>query len=289
MSKVVRVAIGLFAAVVLMCAAAGATEYYLMNLVLNEVTARAVDHVDLAIAPLLASGVFEPPHAMEKLDELDSRLDGLLTRAREGGSAIIRLTLYARDGTILYSDLASLRGQVVSPITDPLMQAALAGSPGSALVVLGGRTTADLVERYPNALAAAVPVVLDDRVVGVYELYEDAAPAQTVRFMAWVLVGMFALTLLLLAAGVSRALSRRPPAYAAARPLHARVEHDLTRREIEVLELLATGCTYRRIGERLVISEETVRSHVKSVLHKLGAPNRARAVAAARQAGIIEG
>ena len=52
----------------------------------------------------------------------------------------------------------------------------------------------------------------------------------------------------------------------------------LTRREIEVLRLMAAGETNGRIARRLVISEGTVKSHVKHILRKLGAANRAEAV-----------
>lgn len=54
--------------------------------------------------------------------------------------------------------------------------------------------------------------------------------------------------------------------------------HTLTRREVEVLKLIAEGETNTRIAKRLVISEGTVKSHVKHVLRKLGACNRAEAV-----------
>lgn len=52
----------------------------------------------------------------------------------------------------------------------------------------------------------------------------------------------------------------------------------LTRREVEVLRLMAGGDTNGRIARRLVISEGTVKSHVKHILRKLGAANRAEAV-----------
>ncbi|WP_139316918.1 MULTISPECIES: LuxR C-terminal-related transcriptional regulator [unclassified Pseudonocardia] len=52
----------------------------------------------------------------------------------------------------------------------------------------------------------------------------------------------------------------------------------LTRREVEVLRLMAGGDTNARIATRLVISEGTVKSHVKHILRKLGAANRAEAV-----------
>lgn len=52
----------------------------------------------------------------------------------------------------------------------------------------------------------------------------------------------------------------------------------LTPREIEVLEWMASPNTYKQIAAQLSISEETVRSHAKSILEKLKQPNRAQAV-----------
>jgi len=54
---------------------------------------------------------------------------------------------------------------------------------------------------------------------------------------------------------------------------------ELTRRESEVLRLLVAGADNRRISEQLVISEATVKSHVKHILRKLGAANRSQAIA----------
>jgi DNA-binding CsgD family transcriptional regulator len=56
-------------------------------------------------------------------------------------------------------------------------------------------------------------------------------------------------------------------------------ESDLTRREIDVFQLMAQGETNQRIARRLSISEGTVKSHVKHILRKLSAANRAEAVA----------
>lgn len=52
----------------------------------------------------------------------------------------------------------------------------------------------------------------------------------------------------------------------------------LTRREAEVLQLMGAGYTNYRIASKLVISDGTVKSHVKHILRKLGAANRAEAV-----------
>jgi DNA-binding CsgD family transcriptional regulator len=54
---------------------------------------------------------------------------------------------------------------------------------------------------------------------------------------------------------------------------------ELTAREYEVFRLMAEGATNGAIAARLVISEDTVKSHVKRILRKLGAANRSQAVA----------
>ena len=52
----------------------------------------------------------------------------------------------------------------------------------------------------------------------------------------------------------------------------------LTRRELEVVAMLAEGETNARIARRLVVSEDTVKSHVKHILRKLDVHNRSQAV-----------
>jgi DNA-binding NarL/FixJ family response regulator len=51
----------------------------------------------------------------------------------------------------------------------------------------------------------------------------------------------------------------------------------LTRRELEVLALIAEGATNNQIADRLVIAESTAKSHVKRILRRLGAANRVEA------------
>jgi DNA-binding NarL/FixJ family response regulator len=59
----------------------------------------------------------------------------------------------------------------------------------------------------------------------------------------------------------------------------ARPEDLLSRRELEVLALIAEGATNAEIAERLVIATTTVQSHVKSILSKLEVRNRTQAAA----------
>jgi len=61
----------------------------------------------------------------------------------------------------------------------------------------------------------------------------------------------------------------------------------LTRRELDVLQLLAEGQTNRAIAQALAISEHTVKFHVTSILGKLGAESRTEAVVHAARAGWI--
>ena len=63
------------------------------------------------------------------------------------------------------------------------------------------------------------------------------------------------------------------------RPLAGIARSDLTRRETEVLRLLAQGLTQREIAGRLTISPKTVGTHIEHVLSKLGVHSRAQAVA----------
>ena len=59
-------------------------------------------------------------------------------------------------------------------------------------------------------------------------------------------------------------------------------------RELEVLEHMATPGTYKQIAKELGVSEETVRSHAKSILEKLKQPNRAQAVLTAMKMRLIK-
>jgi DNA-binding NarL/FixJ family response regulator len=61
----------------------------------------------------------------------------------------------------------------------------------------------------------------------------------------------------------------------------------LSKRELEVLELLAQGRTTTQIATDLFVSENTVKTHVRHILGKMEASNRAEAVSKATQMGLI--
>lgn len=65
-------------------------------------------------------------------------------------------------------------------------------------------------------------------------------------------------------------------------------EPRLSAREREVLRLVAGGRSNKQIAAALKIAERTVKFHVTAIFHKLGADNRAQAVAIAHQRGFIE-
>src|SRR6266849_5210366 len=80
---------------------------------------------------------------------------------------------------------------------------------------------------------------------------------------------------------------RIPPQLAAQLAEHMSDEA-LTEREVEVLGQIAGGNRNRDIAERLFISEETVKVHVKHIMEKLGANDRTQAVAIGIRRGIIQ-
>jgi DNA-binding NarL/FixJ family response regulator len=80
---------------------------------------------------------------------------------------------------------------------------------------------------------------------------------------------------------------RIPPDVAARLAEHV-TDEALTQREKDVLKHVAGGNRNRDIAERLFISEETVKVHVKHIMEKLGANDRTEAVTIALRRGIIE-
>ncbi len=165
--------------------------------------------------------------------------------------------------------LMDVRMPVMDGIEATSRIVAEAGGAGPRILML---TTFDLDEHVYDALrAGASGFLLKDvtaerlfdavRVVAAGEAL--LAPSVTRR-----LIGEFA------------RLRPRSPAL----PAHLAV---LTPRETEVLRLIAEGLSNPEIAERLVVSEETVKSHVSHVLGKLGLRDRTQAVVTAYETGLV--
>lgn len=90
------------------------------------------------------------------------------------------------------------------------------------------------------------------------------------------------------AGAIATALTRRRTA-SRERSRQAQVLASLTPREKEILALMADGMENRAVAELLQVSYATVRTHVRSILAKLGAHSRLDAVAKATQLGIRQG
>jgi DNA-binding NarL/FixJ family response regulator len=77
------------------------------------------------------------------------------------------------------------------------------------------------------------------------------------------------------------------PAGAASSPALDELAESLTRREQEVLQMLAAGLSNKEIAARLNISDHTVKFHVASILGKLGAASRTEAVSLGIRRGLV--
>jgi DNA-binding NarL/FixJ family response regulator len=145
-----------------------------------------------------------------------------------------------------------------------------AGGSGVRVLIL---TTVDLDECIYAAVRAGASGFL----------LKDVQPAQLVEAVRVVAAGEA-----LLAPSVTRRLLER-----FARTLPASSEQpppelsSLTGRELEVLRLLATGLSNAELAKRLFLSEATVKTHLSSVLRKLGRRDRVQAVVLAYDAGLV--
>ena len=104
---------------------------------------------------------------------------------------------------------------------------------------------------------------------------------------AYVLKGLVRKELLETIRAVNRGQKRIHPDVAVELAQHTG-ESTLTAREIEVLSLVAAGNSNKRIAMCLSITEDTAKGHLKSILAKLGASDRTRAVTLALKRGIIQ-
>ena len=148
---------------------------------------------------------------------------------------------------------------------------------------------------YGQVLIVSVPIESEGSTLGAYLLELDPAATDSVRPVVWgVVASVFGLTFSLALRGIPIRNRQQPNALEkAAAPKRAAMcaitqKQRLTPREQEVLRLLATTLTYQDMAAQLSVGEETIRSHVKSVLSKLGQPNRTQAVLVALKSGLLE-
>jgi two-component system, NarL family, response regulator len=81
---------------------------------------------------------------------------------------------------------------------------------------------------------------------------------------------------------------RRVPAEVASELAQHAMDDVLTEREIDVLKQVAAGCSNKVVAERLLISEDTVKGHVRNILSKLEASDRTHAVTIALKRGYFD-
>jgi len=69
--------------------------------------------------------------------------------------------------------------------------------------------------------------------------------------------------------------------------LNGKLKVGLTRREMQILQIISCGCTNKEVAAQLNLSEQTVKNHIHRVLHKLGAANRVKALEFFHVSGIV--
>ena len=142
----------------------------------------------------------------------------------------------------------------------------------------GAELIRELREAAPRAAVVVYTADADDRLVGealgagaAAIVLKEAPVADVARALGAVLAGG----------------SYVDPALGIVSLTTGRVASELTRREADVLTLLAEGFTYEEIGRRLAIGPETVRTHLQKASERLGASTRTHAVATAIRLGLI--
>jgi DNA-binding NarL/FixJ family response regulator len=100
-------------------------------------------------------------------------------------------------------------------------------------------------------------------------------------------LALFALACMALGGWIAVRLVRRAPPAPGAIDLQASQRLKISQRELEVLELLAAGSSNKEIARRLVVSPNTIKTHVARIFEKLGAKRRTQAILRARELGVI--
>lgn len=164
---------------------------------------------------------------------------------------------------------AELRPDVV------LMDLVLPGMSGAA-------ATRDLLQVCPNVQVLALTSFVEEHLV------QEALQAGASGYLLKDIAGDQLIAAIRLAwAGTPTLNPRAAQALTPRRDSSPLCSSSLTEREHEVLSLLAQGLTNHKIAARLHISRATVKTHVSSILAKLGTESRAEAVALALRQGLV--
>jgi DNA-binding NarL/FixJ family response regulator len=177
---------------------------------------------------------------------------------------------------------------VGSPNTDVVVAAVARGDEraGAALVALaaegGGPAVVAIVDAADPVWASAA---LHAGVSAV--LPRDAGPAELQAAVVAAGSGLVVMRRADLPQGADPAVAGAGPAAAAPRQGASAKRAPLTRRELEVLGLLAEGFGNKAIAARLAVTERTIKFHVGAILEKLGVASRTEAVTVGLRRGLI--
>jgi DNA-binding NarL/FixJ family response regulator len=194
---------------------------------------------------------------------LDAQPDIEVVGQAENGTEAIALAAAHRPDVVLMD--------VRMPVLDGIAatRQVLAETPGARVLVL---TTFDVDDYVLDAIRAGASGFL----------LKDAPPDDLVAAVRIVARGDA-----LLAPSVTRRLIERLAVGPASPPTSPSALPELTQREREVLVEVARGRSNQEIAATLVIAEQTVKTHVSRVLGKLGLRDRAQAVVAAYESGLV--
>ena len=152
-------------------------------------------------------------------------------------------------------------------------------------------TLMDLQMPLMNGIDAIVAIRKDfpsARIIVLTTYSGDAQAVKAFKAGAWgyLLKSMVRKELVETIRSVHGGKKRIPPEIAIEMAEH-HTDDALTEREIEVLQLVATGNANKIIADHLFVSEETIKAHMRNILAKLGANDRTHAVTIALKRGII--
>ncbi|HYP39571.1 MAG TPA: response regulator transcription factor [Chloroflexia bacterium] len=146
--------------------------------------------------------------------------------------------------------------------------------------------TAEIKQAMPDVdVIAMTSFIEDDKVFGAMRagatgyVLKDADPGEVMRAIRSAAAGEVHLD--------SRVARRLMQELHAGKQKSDTVQQELSEREIEVLKLVAKGCSNQMIAQELIISPKTAKSHVSNILGKLGLASRTQAAVYALKEGLV--